>query len=30
MSPMAQRVANAVHHNSPHVLCFNCLAAQQG
>jgi len=30
MSPLAQRVANAVYHNSPHVLCFTCLAAQEG
>jgi hypothetical protein len=30
MSPLAQRVANAVYQNSPHVLCFTCLAAQQG
>ena len=30
MSPMAQRVANAVYQNSPQVLCFTCLASQQG
>jgi hypothetical protein len=30
MSPTAERVANAVHQNLPHALCFNCLAAQQG
>ena len=29
MSPLAQLVAAAVHQNSPHVLCFTCLAAQQ-
>ena len=30
MSPVAQRIANAVYQNSPHVLCFTCLAAQEG
>ena len=30
MSPLAQRVAAAVHGSSPRVLCFGCLAAQQG
>lgn len=30
MSPLAQRIANAVLQNSPHVLCFTCLAAQEG
>jgi hypothetical protein len=30
MSPLAQRIANAVSQNSPNVLCFRCLAAQQG
>ncbi|SRR6266508_750801 len=29
MSPLAQLVAAAVYQNSPHVLCFTCLAAQQ-
>jgi hypothetical protein len=29
MSPVAQRVANAVYQNSPRVFCFTCLAAQQ-
>jgi len=29
MSPLAQLVAAAVYQNSPHVLCFACLAAQQ-
>jgi hypothetical protein len=30
MSPLAQRIAAAVYQNSPQVLCFTCLAAQQG
>ena len=30
MSALAQRVAAAVHQNSADVLCFTCLAAQQG
>jgi hypothetical protein len=30
MNPLARRVADAVHQNSPLVLCFACLAAQQG
>jgi hypothetical protein len=30
MSPLARRVAAAVYQCSPHVLCFSCLAAQQG
>jgi hypothetical protein len=30
MSPLAQRVAAAVYQNCPHMLCFTCLAAQQG
>ena len=30
MSPLVQRVAAAVYQNSPHVLCFTCLATQQG
>jgi hypothetical protein len=29
MSPLAQRVANAVYQNTPHAYCFACLAAQQ-
>jgi hypothetical protein len=29
MSPVAQRVADAVYHHAPHVFCFTCLAAQQ-
>jgi hypothetical protein len=29
MTPLAQRIANAVYQNSPRVLCFTCLAAQQ-
>jgi hypothetical protein len=31
VSPLAQRVADAIHRNGPGiVLCFGCLAAQQG
>lgn len=30
MSPLARRVAATVYQNSPHALCFTCLAAQQG
>jgi hypothetical protein len=30
MSPLAQRVANAVYLSSPRVLCFPCLAGQHG
>jgi len=30
MTPLAQRIATAVHQNSPCLLCFTCLAAQQG
>lgn len=30
MSPLAERVADVVSHNAPHVFCFKCLAAQQG
>jgi len=30
MNPLAQRILNAVYENSPQVLCFTCLAAQQG
>jgi hypothetical protein len=30
MTPLAQRVANAVYARSPQVLCFSCLAAEQG
>lgn len=29
MSPLAERIASAVHHNFPHPYCFACLAAQQ-
>jgi hypothetical protein len=29
MTPLAQRVGNAVCQNWPTVLCFTCLAAQQ-
>lgn len=28
LSPLAQRVARAISDNSPHSLCFPCLAAQ--
>jgi hypothetical protein len=28
MSPLAQRVAATVYRNSPHAICFTCLAAQ--
>jgi hypothetical protein len=28
MSHLAQRIADAVHHNSPYLSCFACLAAQ--
>jgi hypothetical protein len=30
MNPLAQRLAGAVARNAPRVLCFACLAAQQG
>jgi len=30
MSPLAQRVAAAVYQNAPRMLCFTCLATQQG
>jgi cytochrome c5 len=30
MTPLAQRIADAVGQNSPHLYCFACLAAQQG
>lgn len=30
MNPLAQRIADAVYQNSPHLYCFACLAAQQG
>ncbi|HEU4371470.1 MAG TPA: hypothetical protein VFV05_24880 [Methylomirabilota bacterium] len=30
MNLLAHRILGAVHQNSPHVLCFACLAAQQG
>ena len=30
MTPLAQRIAAAVYENSPDLLCFACLAAQQG
>lgn len=30
MSPLARRIADAVHRNAPSVYCFTCLAAQQG
>lgn len=30
MRPLVQRVAEGVSLNEPHVLCFACLAAQQG
>jgi hypothetical protein len=30
MSPLAERIAHAVYHNSPRLFCFTCLAAQQG
>jgi len=30
MTPFAQRVADAVYRNTPHLYWFPCLAAQQG
>ena len=30
MTPLAQRIADAVYQNSPNLFCFACLAAQQG
>ena len=30
MTALAQRIATAVHANSPDLFCFACLAAQQG
>jgi hypothetical protein len=30
MSPVAQRVADAVYQNPSRVLCFACLAAREG
>jgi hypothetical protein len=30
LSPLAQRIADAVHKNQPRPFCFACLAAQEG
>ena len=30
MTPLAERIATAVHENSPHSLCCACLAKRQG
>jgi hypothetical protein len=29
MSPIAEKLAGAVHQNAPRVVCFACLANQQ-
>lgn len=30
MNALVSRVVAAVHHNAPNVLCFTCLARQEG